>query len=402
MRAWLVIGLIGCADVPGDLGFDDGFLSTRVNENIGTFIVDGPGYELEFGRANQPGVIPMPDRLTIGPDGNKRDILEGAIPECAFETRVGLALFPGLDISSFPDHFGPLGMATTSRIVPLMDGPGAVQYDVIYDVDYRSGAGIATFSGHSTFTFFATGRIVRFDQFVPFNPDDGSLTSVVTPFGCKDTAADEFFLTSYWAFENNETETIQLGADSQQVVEGDPKACTFYPERQTMIGVSYPAPGNGQNVRYSPGGNSAAHVFDFISNGSGGGGIEVQPGLREVTSAIIIEGERTNPAQCAQVLNELADGMLSINGTRFPSDQNGIYDALDMPLGSTITIESPAGKLPTGVAILLNLGSAKHAEVIKEGGSEPPAYVQQVDDQHVLFVLRDELLAGETVTIEPF
>lgn len=396
MRAsWFVVGLIGCAEIPQELGFDDGALSTFVDGDTGASIVEGPGYELVFGPGG-PNSIPMPDKLTIGPEGNQRDVLTLATPECAFEARVGLALFPGLDISSVPDRFGAGGMATTSKISLEHEGPGMVQYKVEYAVNYASGPRIATFAGETIFTFFATGQIVRFDQFEPFAPGDGALMGPVMPFGCATGPAGSFFLTSYWAFENSDPTTMQLQRGDVPVADGSPEACTFYPERQTMIGVVWP--GDGQNVRYAPGGNSAGHVFDFV-----GGNGTVMPGSRQVSSKLFIQNELSPPDACGGVLNELTDaGMLLINDMPFPKDQHGIYHELDdQPHDSTITLTS-TGRLPAGVAVLLNLGDLKHAEVLKEDGSEPPAYVQQFDDELVLFVLRDELLAGETVTIEPF
>ena len=125
-------------------------------------------------------------------------------------------------------------------------------------------------------------------------------------------------------------------------------------------------------------------------------------GLRSVSSSLIVDGFSTAPAECGRVLDQLTGGMLLINDVPFPADQNGIFHEVDdIPHESTITLSSMA-RLPQGVAVVLNLGRARHAEVLKENASEPPAYVQQFDDEHVLIVLRDDLLAGETVTIEPF
>ncbi len=400
MRApLLVIGLIGCADVP-EFGFDDGSLVASVNGETGAVIVSGSFYEMEFGLPG-PDTFPMPDKFTVGVDDNRRDVLTDAIPTCAFEARVGLAFFPGLDISSLPGRLGPGGVAETSRIDQIFEGPGAIQYEVTYRASYVADTQPLVFEGKSTFTFFAPGRITRYDEFTPFD-ELTTLTGPADPFGCSTGPVDTFFLTSYWAFENTGAPT-QIRRDGTLAIDGDREACTFYDSHDTMIGVAWPEPAAGEFVRYRPGGGlTAGHVFDFLSDGSGNGLPEVPGGQRSVSSSLIVDGFRTEANECDVVLDSLTSGQLLINDTPFMADPDGIYRQPDnMPNEGTITLKS-MGRLAAGVAVILDLGSARHAEILKDNASEPPAYIQQLDDQRVLIVLRDELRAGETVTIEPF
>lgn len=402
MRAsLLVIGLLGCADVPKEMGFDDDSLAPTVNGDTGAVIVTGPFYEMEFGLPG-PDKFPMPDRLTVGGDEIRPDVLANANPPCAFEARVGLALFPGIDISSLPGRLGMEGRALVSRIEQRFAGPAAIRYEVSYSASYQAGNDTRIFEGTTTFTFFATGRITRFDSFTPIEDGVPTIPASVAPFGCNSSSAETFFLTSYWAFDP--ADAVQIAADGTDVVDGNPEACTYYEPSNTMIGVAWPQPiENEQFVRYRPGGNmTAGHVFDFLTDGFGNGEAELPAGRRTVSSSMIVEGFVTDRADCERVLGSLGGGMLRIDDAPFPADEFGVYHGLDnVPRESTITLTSSA-RLPPGVAVVLNLGTAKHAEVRKVGGSTPPAYVQQVDNQRVLFVLRDALLAGETVTIEPF
>lgn len=403
--ALLVIGSIGCADIPKELGFDDGDLVTSLNRQTGAHIVTGPFYELEFGLPARPDSFAMPDRFTIGPDAG-RDVLAEAVPDCAFEARIGLAFFPGLDITSIPGRLGADGVADVSTIEQKFEGPGAAQYEISYRALYTADTQQHQFEGTTTFTFFATGRINRHDDFTPIEETTASLPSSVSPFGCNTGGTDTFFLTSYSAFER--TAALQVDRDGVEVMDGNPQGCTYYDSLKTLVAVAFPEPAQGEQfVRYRPGGfMTAGHVFDFVTDGGGGGVAELTNARRTLSSSMVVEGFLDGPADCGPALDQLTGGQLLINGAPFVVDPNGIFHEFDnMPHESTITLSAGA-RLPRGVAVILNVGSAKHVEVLKETDAgepaDPPAFVQQLDDQRILVVLRDDLLAGETVTIEPF
>jgi hypothetical protein len=406
MRALsLAVGLAACADIPDEPFDDGGALSTFIDGDTGATFVNGPNYELEFGLGGNDS-FPMPRAFRTTIDNS--DTLDDNVPGCAFEAGIGLALFPGIDISALPGRLGAGGMAMQSSLdqVDGMAGPGVVQFEVGYTALYPAGVGqgMQTFTGRSTFTFFATGRIVRHDEFTPFTGASPLAIPTVTeqePFGCESGGVGGFFLTSYWAFDNGNNSNV-VDPDGNDAGDGLPAACTFYPNSDTLVAVAWPQPGANEGTRVEPAGNSSGHVFDFVAQNAS----SVPPGPYAVTSAIKVATASDLTAEnCDDVIAELADGNLMIDGQLFPSDENGIYHALDnVPHDGPIVITAPQGKLPPGVAVLLNLGDATHAEVTKEpsGGSDPLAFVQRGPGGLALFVFRDALLANETITIEPF
>jgi hypothetical protein len=395
-EVWLAVGLAACADIP-DEPFDDGAVTTRPDDTTGARIVSGPNYELQFGLAGAD-FFPMPDRLVI----NNRDILEDATADCAFENKIGVALFPGLVITSDPGHLGPNGTAQMASIqlVEGMEGPGAIQYEVGYAASIRAGGGTQTLMGHSTFTFFASGRIVRHDSFSPFT--GATPLAPLDPFGCSDGAFAGFFLTSYWAFERTGSPTL-VDVDGNSPQDNlTTQACTSYGGLESLIAVSWQTPGSGEGTRFDPNSQTTAQVFDFIPGESA----PIMPGQRNVTSAIkVITGGDVTPDRCGELMGELDDPPLMVDERMISSsDENGIYQDSGVH-ESTTTLRPAAGRLPLGAAIALDLGGATHAEVTKDpadGASDPVAYVQRLADGRTLFVLRDALSAGETITIEPF
>ncbi len=403
-QVWLAVGLAACADIPDEPLAGD--ISTELDPNTGAALVTGPGYQLEFGLPGRPDSFAMPSRLKLL-NGDDHDVLEGTqeIP-CAFEAGIGLALFPGIDITAYPGRLGPNGAAMMSNLVavPGMQGPGAIQYDVGYTARYQVGAGMQTFAGHSTFTFFATGRIVRHDDFDASMGAPQLTTNPSEPIGCGGVTGDGFFLTSYWAFENlfNGDVVAPDGSDAPTGAQ----ACTFYPGRHTLIGVSFQPPGAGQGVRFEPGGNSAGHVFDFLTD-NGSPATSVPQVRYSVTSAIKIAtaDDITRPDQCADVVAELDDQAIMIDGRLVESNENGIHaEVPPVRHESAFTIRPANAKIPPGLAVLVDLGDATHADVTKdpEGGEDPPALAQRLPNGLVLFVFREALLANETITIEPF
>jgi hypothetical protein len=311
---------------------------------------------------------------------------------CETESHIGLALYPGLNITAAPeDHLGPEGMIVSASITQPenMNGPAAVQFTVEYTAQIRTEGNPEVFTGTTNFFFFATGRIVRRDEFTPFMRQ--TLQAGISPFGCSDNAVTGYFLTSYWAFDQAGATIVD--GNGAPIVDGASAACTLYAGTGNGIAVSYGLPA-GSTTRYGVN-DTASHVLDFVPGDSP----MITNDFFAVTSAAQIGTDRS----CGELLADLADLPLFINGIDHTTNEFGVYTD-DMPRGDTIvSITSGDEVIPRGSAVILNVGASTHAVVTRDPeASNPPAFVQRLDDTQVLFVFKDEIGRDETISIELF
>jgi len=389
----LIAGVgVGCADAPERLK------PLSVNNDDGAFHVEGPNFHIDFGRPDGNNtVIPMPENIEIGGHPLLVD------NSCNTEALVGVALYPVIDIvATAQDHVGDGGMVldTNIEIANGLAGPAAVQLVVTYDVQYRLATGMPDnpmnigmdhFAGATRFTIFANGRIVRFDDFVPFTE-----TPRLTPrdiMGCHDSGnmAVEYFLTSFWAFKQG---GVTVDDQGQATTGGVAAACTIYNDEHVGVASRWP----DGNTRFDVN-DVASHVYDLVP----GGMTSIDQGEHTLTSALLLSDEAASPSDCQGLVRTLDDPTILIDDLDLTTGlENGVYED-DRPHDGPVDIRPANAPIPPGFAVLLDLGDAAHADVVRDPpGSDPAAIVQRVDPTHVLFVFRDGLVGDESVTIDPF
>jgi hypothetical protein len=332
--------------------------------------VAGPSYTMHFSDVG----IGMPDIFTI----NGVQVL-GTDTECNKESLIGVALFPAINGIA-----GNQGVMPMSKITQVLGGPAVAQIQVDFSTGYTCGT-VERFAATSTFTFFPNGRIVRKDAISPST----HVLSPTNPCGCGDNSP--FFLTTFWAFDEGHGATT-VDAAGDPVTDGVGQACTMYPDK--AIGVAW-----GDNrTRFHPN-KTAAHVFDILADVTS---IPVDTGT--VVSAIQVFDQTPQAlSDCGEILSGLQDGPIKIGSMTLPmTGDDGIYfDETPHPGSFTITT-SGSRPVPSGFAVSVDIGNATHVFLSKSpAGSEEIALVQRVDEKRVIFVFRDGLSEGDTITIEP-
>ncbi len=136
----------------------------------------------------------FPDQLTIGSSGNL--LGHDGMARCFDESGTGFSLYPtpriSADIPTKP---------VQNQLVPLMKGPAVVQVRLDWATRLDCSQTRAP-GGHSTFTVFPDGRIVRHDTLSDPSQDQ------IFSNACKcqsypdptNTTPDEFIIESYWSF----------------------------------------------------------------------------------------------------------------------------------------------------------------------------------------------------------
>lgn len=394
MRWFAVVGVVGaCADVPTNSPFD-GLQGLQASFDT-AFHVTGDGYRLDFGSADRTDAFAMPRSIVA----NGFELLADH-PMCNKEAGSGLAFYPGLDITAFPDHLGTMGVAAQSSIVqtPGMTGPGALQFTVSYDARYFSMGSAPDdtehFIGTSIFTIFVGQRIVRHDRFTPFQSPNPLGQRAI---GCQGLPNNEnFFITTYWTFDGTVGSTATNGDPLSG--RGPGAGCVVYQSPPVGVATNWPTDRAVGGPRYDT--NGTMHIFDFIDET-----VPAPPGEHSVTSALRIglAIDAANKAQaCQDMLSGLVDVPLMVGTNMVTSDSNGIFTDT-RPHTGKFTIAPIDADAPLGTAIAVDLGDLRHAHVTRDPpASDPPAFIQRLDDRRVLFVVRDRLAVGESLTIDPF
>jgi hypothetical protein len=161
---------------PGECG--NGVAGQATASMSGTAIcASGPNYALRFPASS----FHYPDQLRIGTS----DVLSTSTA-CNEESLVGMDLYP---VSRFSSDSAATGETASATII--LAGPVVAKVAVSWS--WQAAAQCApsrTVTGHSSFTLFPDGRLVRFDELT--TPSASSQT----PCDC-DTAAQGFLLTAY-------------------------------------------------------------------------------------------------------------------------------------------------------------------------------------------------------------
>lgn len=351
-------------------------------------------YSMRFG----DGPVGMPDQLTLGSAGN----ILGVDAEIDKESFIGTALFPAVNATANSDTD-----AATSTVVPLLRHPGIAQIRVEYHLPYQCPME-EDFNGTSTFTLFASGRIVRQDIVQPSQRvlrSDGP----AHPCGRQNPQASNFFFTSFWTF-NKTTDPKAVRANGMLANTADlAAACTVSPDYSVAVQWKPNEEIDAVQTRFGPN-QMASHVFDFIS-GETMVTQEYVDSARDLVSVVQLDPTMNRPNEfCGTLLELVQDRTLLFDGVGLtPDPQNGIYtDAL--PHLDRFIIEASETIL-AGWAISVNLGGSQHAEFKPDTEFTTPPMVQELPadllnegerpGDRFLIYFADPLPAGQSIEIVP-
>lgn len=372
----IVIAPLGCATVPPS-PVNEPLIRVSTDQGVR---VTGPTFEIDFAATG----IPMPERLMV----NGVDVL-GADDPCSGESRVGIAVWPAVQVSGgSPAGTLPIGV--------LASGPAMAKVQVPYEINYAC-PNSERLTGTTVFTILPGGRIVREDKVV--QPSTNTL-SFGASCGCRsatDVNLDRFHFSSFWAF--NPAGATQVAEDGTEIVKDTAvklyKACTMYDQR--AIGVAW-TPDDTTSTRFRSD-RVALHALDFPTTDNNRM-LDNTP--QSMTSAIqIYATPPEQPSDCAKVLALLDDVPLTI-GAMSPAytAYDGIYrdsaihdEAFDIVAGEYA--------VPAGFAISVDLGGADHAIVTREDGTEPEWTGQRESDSRFLMVFEEGLAPGKRLRVEP-
>ncbi|MBV8760654.1 MAG: hypothetical protein JO257_25400 [Deltaproteobacteria bacterium] len=343
----------------------------------------GPGYVLRF-----PGSsFHYPDQLRIG----TADVL-GTSSACNEESLIGEDAYPMKRFSSDSTATGETASATI-----ILPGPTVAKVAVNWSLPLMSPcASSGMVSGHSTFTLFPDGRLVRYDELT--TPALASQTNC----DC-DSAAQLFLLTAYITFEPNITITKQTGE-------------TIFPS--TGEGMAMP-----QLVCVSDNGWRIAIVEQLVgrARNATGGGIALTTDLDNTGAMSLSAGTRggitaykIGTDTCVNLLAPIAQYMNATGPQLHVHSANGFDDTIGTERDGMYGGDNGTGNgLPTGGPGTLTLTTA---DTIPPGWalwvsgltlgqpSATPARtgnwfaIQNVAGDAIIW-FRDGLAAGQTITV---
>lgn len=359
----------------------------------------------------------FPDRLMAA--GSSDNLLGRDDVPCFDESGTGFSLYPtpriSADITTQPAQ---------NQLVPLMRGPAVVQVRLDWATrlacDQTRSPG-----GHSTFTVFPDGRILRHD--VLSDPSQQRILSDACkcqPYSNPTTMPDEFIIESYWTFSRSfgslhtvspldgtasQAEAIPAPDDPAQ---GADAICLDTGAYQL---TSFQPPSADNNLRSTS--NLLVH-----RNQQRIGPNYLDDLSWDTYSALFLGTDGCNKA-AQRVKDHYQPPMLMVDHTAATaSPLDGIYEVNDAGAsqphgfdvsGGTITLSlpppapdgTPPPPLTGGFAVWLRFPKAKPVAVpvATRAGATGVWYVpQQVDDQSWILWFRDPLKAGDdTITIQP-
>jgi hypothetical protein len=298
------------------------------------------------------------------------DVDRVATDRCPAESGIGIGVAPVLNAVA-PVHGGIDASGTLKIDLP---GPVIARILITWMAPYMCSGAQQEAKGTSTFTFYPNGRIVRDDVATP------STTALGGPdCGCGGQSAYSF--TSFWTFAAAQV----VNPDGTALTSGPVTSCAVYSNH--MIGVAWP--NSSTHVHQTAA--TSSFVYDWETDAA-----PLRPMSRGVTSAIMLS-EQTAAASCGDVLSDLDDVPLLVNGVTMATDTSGMY--VDLAVHTSPVVLSVPGALPRGSAISLNVGD--FASVTRSPAVDGDWYAIQNDGDQSIFWFRDGLAAGETITITP-
>lgn len=358
--AALTVGFAGCADPAQPF-------QQRLYVNqpaTGQYRLNGPGYEMTFGRSLMG--LQLPTSFRIG-DADEAFAQGGA---CANEGLAGISVYPATRAIG-----GGMGESTL-RIT--QEGPAVVQIAIDFDVPYTCDGTSQHLIGTTTYTYFPSSRIVRHDA---ISQSSTAMLSSSIGCGCSNFSSD-FFFTSYWTFA---TERF-VNVSGVPVTSGPaPRVCARVGNNLLALAWS----DGSTRIANNP---DPAAVYDFAVS-------QMLPRSEaSITSAVSI-GYNLTEAECADAHANLADPQLIVDGAPILTDEHGIFVDARVHSGGQFEIRAEDGDVPP-FAIILDIGGATHARVSRSEG----AYAIQAvpNSTALLFYFDDGLGMSDSILITPY
>jgi hypothetical protein len=214
-------------------------------------------------------------------------------------------------------------------------------------------------------------------------PSTTTLTIDGNPCGCN--TDDKFNFSSFWSFQPAAQTVVPGGAAWSDATSA--LGCAVYADHTIGVGFS-----ELSHTRLSPVAEISAFVYDWAHDAT-----TLDPSERQTTSAILLSKE-TQASRCGEVTADLADPPITIGNTAgILSDANGVYPG-PARQATSYTISSPV-RIPAGFAVSLDLGAVP--VITRTPAMEGDWYAAQAQDGRILVWFRDELAAGDTISIVP-
>jgi hypothetical protein len=370
--ALLLVELAGCA-APEPYAFDPKvFLSRPMDE----YQVNGTGFQMNFPRDGAG--VQLPNALYLGGETTNA-IAQG---ECPLESMVGLGAYPAAIATADTDYPRTSQEPITSGVRVLETGTAVMRIAVDYDVPFGCTSGLRRMIGTSTFTFFPSSRIVRYDNVTATDQDVG--LSDCAP-ACPDNPTSWFF-TSFWAFD---TTTFEQPAGLEH-----PGGCAQIGSHQ----LAFAWMGEDPRTRVTTNGNNVTSaVLDFQFNT-----LQLTDDPGTATSVIQVGFDEQASVACAARHATISDAPLSIDERLVQLDAHGVY--VDMlPHKGPISITAKNGAVAP-FALLLDLGGARHARVSRDIGSYSIQEMTSTDNPDDFLFWFDDSISNfaDPFTIEPY
>ncbi|MDQ3341108.1 MAG: hypothetical protein M4D80_38615 [Myxococcota bacterium] len=368
----------------------------------GAASITGEHFRMTFSATGGHG----PSSLTIG--GVE---LLGRGPNCSSERRMGLALFPSLNIN---DEEQPGAAIQPDLTVPAgFAGPLVAQVRVPFMHTITCSASSTDIMGVTTYTAFPDGRIVRHD--------DIDVTATLDSTGCPSclggTTDANFYLTSFATLLANDGDSV-TGFDVSTLVTPNEVSvaastfCTNYMDRQVTVSFLSDSGGDpGRRIRAvanTP--RTLVFVHDIVRAAAG-----IAPTASRNISTTMLLGQNSSCAAAhtrastlssrPQVDLDEPDG-LDVHAPGL----NGIYGnstlgALDRPIGP-IKFKPLNTALPGGFAFWIELGNQERSTTTVTHSNPalatPSWYrTQNVGATELIIYFRDPLPVADTITITP-
>lgn len=405
MRVAMLLVAAGCFGKPGFTQRDSGSdTCTPSQPSAPGVTIDGttgplvtmPG-NVAIGFADELLAYPMPDRLIIG----GLDVIAQAAG-CANEDRVGVAIYPIYSVAAQTPSGG-----MEHHLERLHVGPAFTSVETRWEYAQAGCTGGAALGeGHTTWSFFPDGKVVRNDTVVP------STTSTIDPTGCQCSSAagvEAFIVTSYTTFDTTRLRTLTIPSDDDEpaslpggIIMTQPSACVTT-QTGGRVAVAWdrvdnmdpPVPPTRLRMQIPSGPNNiTALVYDFVPSTPAVMSILQNRSFAVRTHMLLDQG--MGHGTCVAMLEALAAYVniqpLMIQGLPVAYNEQGVFDdarTYDEP----ITL---SGTLPPGFTVRVRFPGfhAISTSAQKQG------VVWQVEGDGEFFVFFPEALTSP-LTITP-
>jgi hypothetical protein len=349
----------------------------------------GPNYLMRF--SNQGAKLPY--QLVVG----GAQLMQNG-RECNDERLAGIAVYPVRLVNGQPQT------GVSGSVAVSLPGPVVAKITVDWAADYACETA-ATLQDSTSFTFFPDGHIVRWDHLRQAT----GITNMNCPICPNGSSGSNFRLTSF----------MTLGADGNADLSGTAiGGLTAYSQEATGLTntcltslgqrIAFGWRNSGGRIRVahdSP--RALAFVQDIVND------MNIAADFAdEVTTHMLVSSTDacSDMRTRASALAERRALMIQTQN-RAPGN-DGIYGGADdnnntgyMTQVGDITLTPTSQPIPSGFAVWIDFGSQPNTAVTftHSAGTPSGEWVRQqrVSTSQIIFYFRDELPAGQTITIHP-